>query len=481
MAGLYAHPSFVASSAILSPTLGSSSSKDGSGSHQRGDVVASAYGSSSSTTLATTLSNSSSHTTTTSTNHNSGVNRGSTGDRFSKYSTDPHPGTLVTIESPIGSPTGNRKPSVFSNSKKILTPYRTQHGRRYHSDESILYLLPSDIPELSRQGIKHLLFKEVFGSYHMSDFSDPQKIPSKVLDIGCGTGLWISNMHDEFAARGRDDVKFFGMDIVPTHAPMPGVDFTYVKHNALSFPYPFKPGEFDYVFVRDLTLGMPDNVQHVEFIAECMRILKDGGLYEIQCTDHSVRSLLETKAPRNPGSSAYTITPITQFATQPKNIYIQGYNSRLAKVLTERQLSPIPCTLVGANLVMEDCLTNYHSLRLALPLDEIWWETESESSSPVDGLMAHYDIKRKSAMMGKNGQQPSVLTEEEKAVRYMARLQLSQFIESMDPYLRAADVSTDDYKPKDMMINFFREGGLRDGECVEFGAWWGTKRSSTSS
>jgi len=118
----------------------------------------------------------------------------------------------------------------------------------------------------------------------MADFSDPRKIPSRVLDIGCGTGIWIASMHDEFAARGRNDVKFVGMDVVPVYAPMTDVDFTFVRHNCLTLPFPFQDGEFDYVFARDLVPVIPSTSAQSNVLAECLRVLGEGGNIEIQCS-----------------------------------------------------------------------------------------------------------------------------------------------------------------------------------------------------
>ncbi|KAF8471832.1 hypothetical protein BDZ91DRAFT_477168 [Kalaharituber pfeilii] len=466
MAGLYAHPSFVSSGAILTAPQNASSKEGENGSSSGGSK------------LTTTISNSS---------HISMQNNGSSsltfGNGTPNFIPEPHPGTLVSIlESPLGSPTGNRKTSVFSTSTSKSTPFRYVNGRRFHSDESIIYILPCDIPELNRQNLKHLLYKEVFGGYHMADFSDKNKIPRKVLDIGCGTGIWIASMHDEFAARGFDDVKFIGMDIVPVHAPMAGVDFTFVRHDALRMPYPFKDGEFDYVFIRDLTLGIPDTVVHHEVIAECMRVLREGGVFEIQCTDHSIRGLSPTKAPRNP-SSAYTITPTLQFEAQPRNDHIKAYNARLQKVLGKRNLSPMPCTLMPSAIVMEGSLTNHHTLRMALPLDEAWWEFASYKDGdipPTEKGELLSEIKRKNSVSAKIALHQSVLTEEQKAVRYMARLQLKQFIDSMEVYAPETRETPgeDCNKPYEKMTaNFFQEGGLRGGECLEFGAWWGTKKN----
>jgi len=91
-------------------------------------------------------------------------------------------------------------------------------------------------------------------------------------------------MHDEFAARGRDDVKFVGMDVVPVYAPMTDVDFTFVRHNCLSIPFPFQDGEFDYVFIRDMSQAIPDTPVQSDLLAECLRVLREGGTLEVQCS-----------------------------------------------------------------------------------------------------------------------------------------------------------------------------------------------------
>ncbi|KAF8422417.1 hypothetical protein EV426DRAFT_535303 [Tirmania nivea] len=384
------------------------------------------------------------------------------------------------MESPLGSPTGARKTSVFStpvgNTKS--SPFRFINGRRFHSDEACVYILPCDIPELTRQGLKHHLFKEVFGGYHMADFSDPRKIPSRVLDIGCGTGIWIASMHDEFAARGRADVKFVGMDVVPVYAPMTDVDFTFVRHNCLHIPFPFQDGEFDYIFVRDVSSAIPSTSAQSDMLAECLRVLGEGGTIEVQCTDLTIRSISQTKAPRTP-CSAYTITTSTQFESQPQNHHVQFYNNRVSKILAKRALSPIPCSTVGMLFSMEDCLVNNHSARYALPLDEIWWESGSgkDSSPTSDGS----ELKRKNSVSAKNElDQSSPLSENDLALRYQARLQVKQFMDSLEPYWNETrDLPGEDFnKPyREMTASFFQEDGLRNGECLEFGAWWGTKKS----
>jgi len=128
---------------------------------------------------------------------------------------------------------------------------------------------------------------------------------------------------------------------------------------------------------------------------------------------------------------------------------------------------------------MEDCLVNNHSVRYALPLDEIWWE--SEDSSPASEKGDGSELKRKNSVSARNAlDQSSVLSENDLALRYQAKLQVKQFIDSLEPYWNETrDLPGEDFnKPyRDMTASFFQEDGLRNGECLEFGAWWGTKKS----
>jgi hypothetical protein len=181
-----------------------------------------------------------------------------------------------------------------------------------------------------------------------------------------------------------------------------------------------------------------------------------------------------------------------------ENPYIKDYNERIEKAFVKNELSPIPTTLYGALMLMADSASGVQTRRLALPFDEVWWEpspdSASESSSvkrkssvgssndgnslsgasrPYGNMSTH---RRSSTSAGSSS--PSPLTEEEKAVRQTMRLIFIQLVESLEPALRDVNgIALDDWDRwyKDMVQNF-ENGGLRGGECVEFGCWWGIKK-----
>jgi hypothetical protein len=72
----------------------------------------------------------------------------------------------------------------------------------------------------------------------------------------------------------------------------------------------------------------------------------------------------------------------------------------------------------------------------------------------------------------------SPLNEEERAARHLAKLAFVQLIEALEGMLREHnDMDLDEWDSwyRELMWNWFDGQGLRGGECLEFGAWWGKK------
>jgi SAM-dependent methyltransferase len=144
------------------------------------------------------------------------------------------------------------------------------------------YPLPFDVKEMSRQALWHELQREVYGGYSNIDWRT-EKIPQKVLEIGCGSGIWSASMADYFASLGHPNVEFTGLDIVETYGDMKNVNFKFVKHS-IHYPLPFPPCTFDYVISRDMMLTTPTRSMYNGIVDEILRVLKPGGFFEIQCS-----------------------------------------------------------------------------------------------------------------------------------------------------------------------------------------------------
>ncbi|KAL1742349.1 hypothetical protein HDZ31DRAFT_43460 [Schizophyllum fasciatum] len=101
--------------------------------------------------------------------------------------------------------------------------------------------------------------------------------PTKVLDVGCGTGTWVLNC----AGRWKD-AHFVGLDIVPLHPSAPAEvagRVTWVQANFLE-GLPFPNDEFDFVHIKRIALGVPEDRWDALF-EEITRVMKPGAAFEM--------------------------------------------------------------------------------------------------------------------------------------------------------------------------------------------------------
>jgi ubiquinone/menaquinone biosynthesis C-methylase UbiE len=68
--------------------------------------------------------------------------------------------------------------------------------------------------------MQHYVLYNVFGKRHYLTEFKSGELPKRVLDIGCGTGIWIHDVAKQWAEMGHTDVEFVGIDLVPTQSPM---------------------------------------------------------------------------------------------------------------------------------------------------------------------------------------------------------------------------------------------------------------------
>jgi len=98
--------------------------------------------------------------------------------------------------------------------------------------------------------------------------------PQKVLDLGCGTGIWSIDFAD---ANPSADVT--GVDIAPIQPKWTSPN-CHFEIDDIEQPWTWKEESFDYIFARDLLLCIRD---WPRLIAQCFKHLKPGGWCEFQC------------------------------------------------------------------------------------------------------------------------------------------------------------------------------------------------------
>ena len=72
----------------------------------------------------------------------------------------------------------------------------------------------------------HYVYYNVFGKRHYLTEFQAGELPRRVLDIGCGTGIWIHDVAKQWREQGHTNVEFIGVDLVPIQTPM--VTFFYL-------------------------------------------------------------------------------------------------------------------------------------------------------------------------------------------------------------------------------------------------------------
>lgn len=108
-------------------------------------------------------------------------------------------------------------------------------------------------------------------------FHAPVASPSRILDIGCGSGIATLELAKRFPS-----AQVVGVDLAPV------IELSYLPSNVLFMQGTFidlvkdgklQENDFDYVFQRMLVMGVVDWTKH---ISTAVRLLKPGGWLELQ-------------------------------------------------------------------------------------------------------------------------------------------------------------------------------------------------------
>ncbi|KAK4162793.1 S-adenosyl-L-methionine-dependent methyltransferase [Cladorrhinum sp. PSN259] len=413
-------------------------------------------------------------------------------------------------------------PSGSESASSQSRPFVVRNGRTYIADPTLPYPLPVDLEELHRQSLKTMLLLELYGK----PICAPQfanKPPSRILEVGCGTGFWSMMCHRYYESTGQHkDISFTGLDIVPL-APATGgpaeaskapsgvpaasdmrpdkdMNWRFVQHDMRKLPFPFPDGSFDLVMVKDLGLATSVVMQQ-GLVDEYIRLLSPNGTVEIWESDHTLRMLRphvpETLVPgegaeEDDGSNsedeqksvttlgAYNITANTPLSA-PLNNYLVEYNGWVSRALEARDLFCMPCTVLGPILVQEaEVLKSVGSRRLAIPLSEVRWEREGVGGVVTKDGKSY--IESKARKFGKDGMPVGgkALEPGAAAVRRTALTVVVQQIQSMEHILREISGKSQDEWDAwvgKMTNDLVKENGTSWGECLEIGAWWAQKIS----
>ncbi|CAG8550017.1 33936_t:CDS:2 [Gigaspora margarita] len=118
----------------------------------------------------------------------------------------------------------------------------------------------------------HQAFEHAFNGSIGAPVHEKLRNGAKVLEFGCGTGVWTTEVAAEYP-----NSKFYAIDFTTQNSINDNITFiSYDIHQVLPFP----DNEFDYVFSRNKTDFFTKN-NFQGFLFEVFRVLKPGGWLEI--------------------------------------------------------------------------------------------------------------------------------------------------------------------------------------------------------
>lgn len=150
------------------------------------------------------------------------------------------------------------------------------NGRGFYEDGNPVYPLPGDEYEENRQNVQHYLLRFVFQANYTAPVRDfLERGGARVLDAGCGTGIWSVEM-----ARDYPNSEFIGTDIAPSFTKLQEMapqNCHFQFANTMDLPFP--DDTFDYVFQR-LAWTCYRDYEWPKVISELLRVVKPGGWLE---------------------------------------------------------------------------------------------------------------------------------------------------------------------------------------------------------
>ncbi|KAI8802552.1 S-adenosyl-L-methionine-dependent methyltransferase [Cladochytrium replicatum] len=246
-------------------------------------------------------------------------------------------------------------------------------------------LCTPNITEGGRLNLQHHLFREMFGGPNHSGVTEEQlKKGLTVLDIGCGTGIWLAEMQRDFP-----NGKYYGVDIVTTawaetFKDLSSDSISLSQGNVLE-RLPFEDNTFDYVHQQMLVLGVPaEKWPHV--VSEICRVVKPGGVVDLV----EISAVLSSHEPQNKREIEMWEILVKLFSARGINLRITenlaGFvknEGRFGQVVEHQKEAPVGWGGTVGELWRVDCTKVFLGVKpfvtAALGISGETWEANVES------------------------------------------------------------------------------------------------------
>ncbi|KAM3076594.1 hypothetical protein ACMFMG_007400 [Clarireedia jacksonii] len=185
-------------------------------------------------------------------------------------------------DSALGSEAGSSTTSLAS----FITKYRLENGRTYHAYKDGKYVYPNDEPEQERLDLQHHICSIMFDGRLFTCPMDAANA-KRVLDVGCGTGIWVADFADEWP-----QAEVLGIDLSPIQPAFVPPNAQFQVDDAEE-DWTFEE-QFDFIYARMMT-GSIQNWDR--FFDQCYNNMAPGAWVELLDISVMVTSADDTLKP----------------------------------------------------------------------------------------------------------------------------------------------------------------------------------------
>ncbi|RUS33057.1 S-adenosyl-L-methionine-dependent methyltransferase [Jimgerdemannia flammicorona] len=161
-----------------------------------------------------------------------------------------------------------------ATSAQLPEGFKVVGGRKFANN--IKYLLPNDDDERDRLTQQHYVVRQLIHGNFNAPVEDFLEQGIRVLDAGCGNGLWLLDMAQDYPRS-----IFVGTDASAEGFPTSDVppNCTFILADTLQ-GLPFQDSTFDYVFQRFMN-GAFSPADWASAVKEFTRVAKSGAYLEL--------------------------------------------------------------------------------------------------------------------------------------------------------------------------------------------------------
>ncbi|GCE15859.1 class I SAM-dependent methyltransferase [Tengunoibacter tsumagoiensis] len=264
-------------------------------------------------------------------------------------------------------------PQTIAQEDPIQSKEKIISGRRFLSNED--YVFPKDFPESERLNFQHFFLRSLLKGNYAAPFSVSARA---ILDVGCGTGIWVRELAQEFP-----NAHVTGVDLeVSTISASSLLNCHYVSANVVQ-GLPFPDQQFDFVHQRLLVAALPAK-DWPRAVSELVRVTKKGGWVElVDAADAFVKTGPLTEKMMGWWRLAGAKTGFD--ASQLTRLDLFLLNAGLQSV--KQEVVPVPLSWGGhvGDLMGKDMLAIFGNLR-ALVCTRLQLVSQKEFDQTLDAL-----------------------------------------------------------------------------------------------